>query len=115
MQKNQDRVLEIFEEMGDEVQDLTPEQFISFLNDMGNAGNIYLAGTIIAIIGGIIAIFFLTKNRNPITAGVVLIVSALIALFMTYSITFIPCGIYLITALIAFFRKPKVQDPIEQL
>jgi len=112
MNKNPDKVADMLEEEGinsNENVELSPEEFLALVDEVGTSGWIVLSGAILAIILGLIAIFLLRQNRHPKAAAIILFATAVGATVMTLFIGFIGGIIYIITGIIILVRKPKLE------
>ncbi|WP_163652315.1 DUF4064 domain-containing protein [Listeria sp. PSOL-1] len=68
---------------------------------------LFLAVLIITFILGILGIIFITKNRKPVLAGVIFLILAILILFSTLFVGFIPALLFLIAAIMCWARKPR--------
>lgn len=107
MNKNPDKVADMLADLNNEEMDLTKDEFLFMLEDIGGSGWYVLIGTILAILAGVLAIYFLRGNKNNIIAGVLLILSAIIATFMSFFLAWPAALIYLLAGIMALVRRPK--------
>lgn len=113
MNKNPDKVAEMLEAEDIETNenvDLSTDEFLALVDEIGTSGWIVLSGSILAILLGLVAIFLLRQNKHPKAAGVILLATAVISTFMTFFLGFIGGIIYVITGIIALVRKPKLKE-----
>lgn len=107
MNKNPDKVAEMLEDVNNEELDLSKDEFLFMLEDIGGSGWYVLIGTILAILAGAIAIYYLRGNKNNIIAGILLVLSAVLATFMTFLLAWPAAIIYLLAGIMALVRRPK--------
>lgn len=105
MNNNQDKVEGLLDEESANQVDVTKEEFLQMLEDMGGAGWYILIGTILAIIGGCIAIYFLRKNKNPKAAGIILLASSVVSILVTFLFAWPAALIYVVAGIMALVRK----------
>jgi len=113
MNKNPDKVAEMLEAEDIETNenvDLSTDEFLALVDEIGTSGWIVLSGSILAILLGLVAIFLLRQNKHPKAAGIILLATAVISTFMTFFLGFIGGIIYVITGIMALVRKPKLKE-----
>ncbi|RWZ52365.1 DUF4064 domain-containing protein [Halobacillus fulvus] len=72
---------------------------------MGTFAMFILISSIVGVVLGILSIFFLSKNRRPKTAGIILILTAVVLTFATVGLGLFSGGLYLIAGIVALVRK----------
>lgn len=107
MNKNQDKVASMLENVDNSELDVSKEEFLGLIQDIGGSGWLVLFGAAIALIAGIVAIYFLRGNKNALAAGWTLILAAVISSIMTYFVVFIGGIVYVIAGIMSLVRKPK--------
>src|SRR5690625_6413523 len=73
MNKNPDKVAEMLEAEDIETNenvDLSTDEFLALVDEIGTSGWIVLSGSILAILLGLVAIFLLRQNKHPKAAGI---------------------------------------------
>src|SRR5699024_10688726 len=109
MKSNPDEVRHMFSDMPEFQQaSIDVEAVIASINQVG-ASILILA--LLSVIAGIVAIVLLKGNKNPKAAGIILIVTAIIAIIFTQEFMTIGGIFYVIAGILALVRKPK--QPIE--
>ncbi|HIS28407.1 MAG TPA: DUF4064 domain-containing protein [Candidatus Avamphibacillus intestinigallinarum] len=109
MKSNPDEVRHMFSDMPEFQQaSIDVEEVIASINQVG-ASILILA--LLSVIAGIVAIVLLKGNKNPKAAGIILIVTAIIAIIFTQGFMTIGGIFYVIAGILALVRKPK--QPIE--
>lgn len=110
MYHNEDKVTEMLEDIDlEEDEELSPNEFIELINEIGGSGWYIAIGAAVAIITGIVALFFLRRNKNAKVAGYILISSALITTIGSLGGTVIGGIVFFIAGLMCLLRKPKHQ------
>lgn len=109
MKSNPDEVRHMFSDMPEFQQaSIDVEEVIASINQVG-ASILILA--LLSVIAGIVAIVLLKGNKNSKAAGIILIVTAIIAIIFTQGFMTIGGIFYVIAGILALVRKPK--QPIE--
>ncbi|WP_053217481.1 DUF4064 domain-containing protein [Virgibacillus senegalensis] len=81
------------------------------ISQMIASGSWYLIiVSLLAVILGIVAVVFLKGNKKPKTAGILLIITAVLTFVLFMGMSLIPALLYLIAGIVALVRKP--QTPI---
>jgi len=107
MNKNPDKVANMLEDTNNEGMDVTKEEFLILLEDIGGSGWYVLIGSLIAIIVGGIAIYLLRGNKNSLIAGISLLISAILSTFLTFLLAWPAAIFYIIAGIMSLVRKPK--------
>ncbi|MBM7646824.1 cytochrome bd-type quinol oxidase subunit 2 [Scopulibacillus daqui] len=73
-----------------------------------SGGWILVAASIIGLILGLIAVFFIKGNKKPKAAGVLFIAGCVLTTLISSGVGFVPAVLYLIAGILSLTRKPKI-------
>ncbi len=90
----------------------TPEEMF-VVNIMTGVGWFLAILSFLALIAGIIALFFFKGNKRPKPASIILIITSVIILLGTFGMGFFAFICYLIAGIMGLVRKPPLVDPEE--
>lgn len=111
MYYNQDQVSQMLEDV-ETNDDLTTEEFLTLLSEIGTTGWYIIVIAVIALIIGGVAIYFLRHNRNAKIAGVLLLIMSVTSVLASFGLAFIAAIAYFISGIMSLIRKPKTQEMI---
>lgn len=107
IQNNQDVMRDAMEEADTEGTGFSMADFNSMIEGIGNSGWQLAIFSVIAVILGIVTLVFLKGNKKPKAAGIILIATAVVSLFVLGFGTWIIAIFYVIAGIMALARKPK--------
>lgn len=108
---------EMFEGLVAEDPSLTQEDMEAMeimLNGIGSVGNVLIAGSVISIIAGIVAIIFFKGNKKPKVASIILLVVGGGTTLITFGAAIFAGIFYIIAGIMGLVRKPKQEVNMEQ-
>ncbi|HLR01281.1 MAG TPA: DUF4064 domain-containing protein [Virgibacillus sp.] len=115
IKNNEDKIRGLMEEVSKEDPEnaLTPEEINETLAAMGNSGWFVFSAALAVVIIGIVSVVFLKGNKRPKPAGVLLIVSGVLSVFILGELAIIGAIPYIIAGIMCLMRKQP--EPIDDL
>lgn len=116
IQNNQDKVRDLMGEIAkeDPEEALTPDEINETISAMGNSGWFVFGAALAIVIIGIVSLVFLKGNKRPKPAGILLIVSGVLSVFVLGELAIIGAIPYLIAGILCLLRKsPEPLDEME--
>ncbi|GGP09100.1 DUF4064 domain-containing protein [Oceanobacillus neutriphilus] len=104
LQNNED----ILQEAAEENPDVNMGDLNTIIEGMGTGGTMLVTISIIAIILSVVAIFLVKGNKQPVIAGVILIVTSVLGAIITFGAGAIPGIFLLISGIMCLVRKERV-------
>jgi len=90
----------------------TPEE-VFIVNIIAGFGWFWAILSLLAMVAGIVAIFFYKGNKRPKAASIMLLITSVILVFGTFGMAFLAFLCYLIAGIMGLVRKPPQTDEEE--
>lgn len=80
-----------------------------FVETLRTAGTIIIVIAVITVIIGIVSVLLLKNDKRPKIAGILLLIVGIFIGFLQFFIALMASVFYIISGLMALFRKPKIR------
>ncbi|MBM7553733.1 DUF4064 domain-containing protein [Thalassobacillus pellis] len=87
------------------VQGINVDQMI---DSISNGAMFFIIVSVVSLLLGLLCIFFLKGDKRPKAAGIILILTAILATVVTIGIALVAGAFYLIAGIVSLVRKKKV-------
>ncbi|AQQ53380.1 DUF4064 domain-containing protein [Planococcus lenghuensis] len=107
LQSNEDVLEQSLNQAAQENPEVAVGDFGAMIDTIGAGGWLLALTALAAIISGIVAMVLLKGNKNPKVAGIIFIVTAIVAAVITAGAGIIAGIFYLIAGIMCLVRKPS--------
>lgn len=97
------------DEIAIEADDEDIATYDEFVETLRTAGLIIIVIAIITVIIGIVSVLLLKNDKRPKIAGILLLIVGIFIGFLQFFIALMASVFYIVSGLMALFRKPKIR------